>query len=439
MLSFFQTLNSYLWGAPLLVALLGTHLFFTFRLKFVQKKTIHAIKLSITSEEGTSKGFSGFGVLATTLAATLGTGNIVGVSTAIFFGGPGAVFWCWLTGIFGMATSYGECYLSMLYRRKTKKGTYYGGPMYVLEDGLKKKGLACFYSLCVLLSSIGVGCTTQSNSMADTASYLWNISPTIIGIIAAVLVGFVIIGGFSSIESFCITLVPSMGFFYLAGCLCLLILNFSYLPASVTLIFKQAFTMKAVGCGVSSGILNATMKAAARYGIARGLFTNEAGLGSAAIAAAGSHTDNIERQSLISMTATFWDTVVMCAITGLVIVCNILRFPHSVEGISAGNLTHAAFAAIPYIGAPFLGISLILFAFATLIGWSFFGQQAFIYLFKEKHLEIYQTIYLVMIFLGAVLSLDLVWEITDTINFFMVIPNLISLYALRQQIKPPYK
>lgn len=439
MLSFFRSLNSLLWGPPLLIALLGTHLFFTVRLKFVQRKTFHAIKLSVTPEEGTAKGFSGFGVLATTLAATLGTGNIVGVSTAIFFGGPGAVFWCWLTGILGMATSYSECYLSMLYRRTSKNGTYYGGPMYVLEDGLKKKGLACFYSFCVLLSSIGVGCTTQSNSMADTASYLWHISPTIIGIIAAILVGFVIIGGFSSIESFCIKLVPSMGFFYLAGCLILLAMNHSYLTDSLRLIFKQAFTLKAAGCGITGGILAASMKAAARYGIARGLFTNEAGLGSAAIAAASSHTNNIERQSLISMTATFWDTVVMCAITGLVIVSNIIRFPYSVEGMTAGNLTHAAFQAIPYIGAPLLGISLILFAFATLIGWSYFGQQAFIYLFKEKHLEIYQTIYLVMIFLGAVLSLDLVWEVTDTINFFMVIPNLIALYALRFQIKPPYK
>ncbi|MSS63834.1 alanine/glycine:cation symporter family protein [Velocimicrobium porci] len=437
MLNFFRSLNSILWGIPLLVTLLGTHLFFTLHLGFVQKKTFHAIKLSITPEENNSNGLSGFGVLATTLAATLGTGNIVGVSTAIFFGGAGAVFWCWLTGILGMATSYGECYLSMRYRRKTSSNTYYGGPMYVLEDGLHKKGLARFYSFCVLLSSIGVGCTTQSNSIAETVTYLWNFSPTIIGILASVLVGLVIIGGFSSIESFCIKLVPSMGFLYLAGCMILLIINYKFLPASITIILKQAFSLKAAGSGIAGGILNASIKAAARYGIARGLFTNEAGIGSAAIAAAGSHTENIERQALISMTATFWDTVVMCAITGLVIISNILRYPESVIGMSGGNLTHAAFESIPYIGAPLLGVCLILFAFATLIGWSYFGQQAFLYLFPKKHLGIYQTFYLVMIFLGAVLSLDLVWEITDTINFFMVIPNLISLYALKHEIKPP--
>lgn len=436
MLSFFQGINKILWGTPLLAILMGTHLFFTFHLKFIQKKTFHAIRLSVTPENGQKKGFSSFGALATTLAATLGTGNIVGISTAIALGGPGAVFWCWITGILGMATSYAECCLSMIYRQKGANGESYGGPMYVLEHGLKKKGLAVFYALCVLAASFGVGCTTQSNAMADTLYYLWKVSPYTTGMLSAVLVGFVLIGGLRSMEKLCVKLVPAMGGLYFIGCFCILAINFQFIGDSLLLIFRSAFSISSITGGICGGMLSFTIKQAARYGIARGLFTNEAGLGSAAIAAAASDTKNPQRQALISMTAAFWDTVVMCAVTGLVIITNLLHNPASIRGKSLGGLTHAAFEILP-MGEYILGLCLILFAFATLVGWSYFGQQAYLYLFPEKHIKIYQIIYLVMIFMGAVMSLDLVWEMTDTINVLMAVPNLIALYGLRKMITVP--
>lgn len=428
MLSFFQTVNNVIWGIPIIVILLGTHLYFTFRLGFVQKHTIRAIKLSVTPENSTEKGFSCFGTLTTTLAATLGTGNIVGISTAIALGGPGSIFWCWITGVLGMATTYAECYLSLLFRKKSTEGHYYGGPMHVLEDGLHKKWLAVIYALCVVIASFGVGCTTQSNSMADTLHYLWNIPTDITGILAAILVGFVLIDGFKAIEKWCMKLVPLMSIFYFLATFLLLIINYHYIIPSFRLIFHSALSPSAIQGGVIGGAI--------RYGISRGLFTNEAGLGSAAIAAAASNSKSKERQALVSMSATFWDTVIMCAITGLVIVANLLHYPASIKGKSIGGLTHAAFEALPY-GSILLGICLVLFALATLMGWSYFGQQAFLYLFPKKHLKIYQIIYMVFIFLGAVLSLDLVWEITDTLNIFMAIPNLIALYALRKQIRKP--
>lgn len=428
MLTFFQNMNKLLWGAPLLILLMGTHLYFTYRLRFVQKKTFHAIKLSVSPETPNEKGFSGFGALATTLAATLGTGNIIGISTAVALGGPGAIFWCWLTGIFGMATTYAECYLSLLFRKKGSDGQYHGGPMYVLEQGLHKKPIAILYAFCVVLASLGVGCATQSNSMSNTLKYLWKIPVDVSGIVAAVLIGFVLIEGFTAIEKYCMKLVPFMSAFYLFACLLLLVINYQYILPGISLIFRSAFAFPAI----SGGIIGSAI----RYGISRGLFTNEAGLGSAGIAAAASSTENMERQALISMTATFWDTVVMCALTGIVIITNLLHYPASIKGKNIGGLTHAAFEALPF-GSYLLGICLVLFAFATLIGWSYFGQQAFLYLFPKKHLKIYQIMYMVFIFLGAVLSLDLVWEITDTVNIFLAIPNLIALFALRKLIKAP--
>lgn len=436
MLSFFQSLNAVLWGVPLLLALLGTHLYFTLFLGFIQKKTLQGIHLSLFSNSG-----SAFASLATTLAATLGTGNIIGVSTAIYFGGPGAVFWCWLTGILGMATTYAECYLSFLFRQPLTDSAsstprYIGGPMYVLCHGLHKKRLAAFYSLCIILSSFGVGCTTQANSLAGAAWQLFHLPPSLTGFLAALLIGLVILGGSSAIEDFCVRLVPFMGGLYLLGCIIVLILNHSYLPAALTTTFSAAFSPKAAAAGVGGGILSCTLKTAARYGIARGLFTNEAGIGSAGIAAASGASQTPRQQALISMTATFWDTVVVCAITGLAILTHLLRFPDSAFQSTAGTLTHTAFSQIPILGLPLLNICLILFAFATLTGWYYFGQQAFFYLFPKKHPGLYQTIYLVMVFLGAVLSLELVWEISDTLNFLLLLPNLTALYCLRKKIKP---
>lgn len=457
MLSFFRSLNKILWGAPLLTLLLGTHLYFTLFLGFIQKKTLRGIRLSIAPSSASSmKRRSGFSSLATTLAATLGTGNIIGVSTAIYFGGAGALFWCWLTGILGMATTYAECYLSFLYRRylpmdtkniknikntdngstkKTPSGRYVGGPMYVLEDGLHKKGLAIFYSFCIVLSSFGVGCTTQSNSIAAAAYELFHMPPVITGILAAFLTGLVIVGGSSSIERFCVRLVPFMGGLFLFSCFYILMLNIQWLPTALRAVFSTAFSPRAAASGLGGGLLAFSLKTAARYGIARGLFTNEAGIGTAGIAAAASQVEKADEQALISMTATFWDTVVICAVTGLAILTHLLRFPDALSASSAGTLTHAAFSQLSFIGAPLLNICLILFAFATLTGWSYFGQQAFHYLFPKKNPGIYQTLYLVVIFLGAVLSLELVWEISDTINFLLLLPNLFVLYRLKDKIR----
>lgn len=435
MLSFFHSLNAVLWGVPLLLVLLGTHLYFTLFLGFIQKKTFRGIRLSISSGSG-----SAFASLATTLAATLGTGNIIGVSTAVYLGGPGAVFWCWLTGIFGMATTYAECYLSFLFRQPLSSASSstprcIGGPMYVLRYGLHKKGLAAFYSLCIILSSFGVGCTTQANSLAAAARQLLHLPSYLTGLFTALLIGYIILGGSSAIEDFCVRLVPFMGGLYLLGCIIVLILNSTYLPTALATVFTTAFSPKAAAAGIGGGILACTLKTAARYGIARGLFTNEAGIGSAGIAAASGVSKTPQQQALVSMTATFWDTVVVCAVTGLAILTHLLRFPDSVSKSTAGTLTHAAFSQIPVIGSPLLNICLILFAFATLTGWYYFGQQAFFYLFPKKHPGIYQTIYLVMIFLGAVLSLELVWEISDTLNFLLLLPNLTALYCLKGKIE----
>ena len=418
---------------PLL--LFGTHIYFTIHLKGVQKHIKKAIRLSVTPEEGAEGDLSGFASLTATLAATLGTGNIVGISTAVALGGPGAIFWCWLTGVLGMATTYAECFVSLLYRRKTSDGTFLGGPMYALEYGLNKKWLAVLFCIFTLIASYGVGCSTQARAVTVTAKSLWNLPEYLVGIIIAVLVGLVIVGGIKSIGNICSKLVPAMGFFYLFTCFILLIINYKYLLPALGSIVQSAFIPSKLPAAVAGGFIGSTLRSAARYGIARGLFTNEAGLGSAGIAAAGAKTSHPSRQALISMSATFWDTVVMCAITGIVIVTNLLKNPSSVKGYSFAELTTAAFDSIP-MGNLLLGISLIAFAVATLIGWSYFGEKAVEYLFGKDGIGIYRLCYIVMIFVGSVMSLELVWEMTDFVNALMAIPNLFCLFALRKKILP---
>lgn len=425
-----KSLNRLLWNGPMLALLIATHLFLTFRLKFVQKKIFKGIRLSTKASEDDKGQTSSFAALTTTLAATLGIGNIVGVSTAVAMGGPGAILWLWLTGILGMATTYGECYLGIRYRTLAKDGTYSGGPMYVLEHGLKSKPMGVLYAFLTLLASYGVGCSTQSNSITNVTSSLLGFSPYVVGIIAAVLTGLVILGGIDSIGNLCKKLVPAMGFFYIAACLVLVVMNYNYILPAVNLICRSAFLPSAI----AGGFVGSTIKTAARYGIARGLFTNEAGIGTAAIAAASAKTDNPHNQALVSMSATFWDTVVMCGITGIVIVANILKNPASVKGIPASDLTTAAFMQLPY-GEYILGFSIIAFAMATLIGWSYFGEKAVVYLFGKEGIGTYKLCYIVMIFVGAVLSLDFVWELSDFINALMILPNVLTLWLLRKDIK----
>lgn len=432
MLSSLEALNHFLWSGPVLILLGAAHLLFTFRLKFPQRLTFHAIRLSVSADESAQKdekNLSGFAALATTLAATLGTGNIVGVSTAIALGGPGALFWCWLTGILGMATAYAECFLSCLFRRTKPDGTTVGGPMYILERGLENRSLAILYALCTLAAALGVGCTTQANAISDAIGACWKISPHITGITAAVLTGFVIIGGIKSIGSFCVRIVPFLGFFYIGCCLVLLWMTRDAVPAALSLILERAFHPGAALGGFAGSTLQNTL----RFGIARGLFTNEAGIGTASIAAAAS-SSSPRRQGLISMTAVFWDTVVMCALTGIVIVANILQSPSSIAGYSLGGLTMAAFARLPFLGEELLSISLVAFALTTLIGWCYFGEKGTEYLFGEKWIPAYHFCYILMAYLGAIIPMGLVWGMTDLINGIMVFPNLIALFLLRKKI-----
>ena len=433
MFSFLESLNTFLWSGPVLILLGATHLLFTFRLKFPQRQTLKAIRLSVTPDENAAqdgKNLSGFATLATTLAATLGTGNIVGVSTAIALGGPGAMFWCWITGILGMATSYAECFLSGLFKKTKPDGTTVGGPMYVMEYGLHNKPLAAFYALCTLCAAIGVGCTTQASAISDAVSACWNISPHVSGIVAAVFAGFVVVGGIRSIGNFCVRIVPFLGFFYIGCCLFLLYLTRESVPAALGLIMSRAFHPGAA----LGGFIGSTLQSTLRFGIARGLFTNEAGIGTAAIAAAAS-TSSPRRQGLISMTAVFWDTVVMCALSGVVIVANIIQNPASIVGYSSGGLTMAAFSLLPFYGRELLSISLIAFALTTLIGWCYFGEKGAEYLFGEKGIPVYHFCYIIMAYLGAVIPMSLVWGMTDLINAIMVFPNVLALFLLRKLIK----
>lgn len=429
-LAFIKHINNLIWSGPMLLLLMGTHLFFTIRLKFIQKKIGKSIRLSVFPSSGSDGDTSSFAALTTTLAATLGIGNIIGVSTAVALGGPGAILWCWITGVLGMATTYAECYLGVLFRQKTKDGTYLGGPMYTLEHGLHSKPLAILFCFLTLLASYGVGCSTQSNAITETATSLWGVSPYITGFVVAFIIGLVIVGGIKSIGNICMRLVPAMGGFYILACLILLVMNYRFLLPALYLIVRSAFLPQAV----AGGFIGSTILLASRYGIARGLFTNEAGLGTAAIAAASAKTKSPQEQALISMSATFWDTVVMCAITGLVIVSNILKNPESIKGLSSAELTTAAFAQIPYAGSIMLGISIISFASATLIGWSYFGEKAVDYLFGKKGIGAYRVCYIVMIFVGSILSLDFVWELSDLINAFMILPNIVSLLFLYKKI-----
>ncbi|MBP3476870.1 MAG: sodium:alanine symporter family protein [Lachnospiraceae bacterium] len=425
-------MNDFIWSLPLLALLMGTHIYFTCKLHFPQRNLWYAIKLSMGKADNTDQNLSPFSALATTLAATLGTGNIIGVSTAVALGGPGAIFWCWITGILGMATAYSECYLSVLFRQRRPDGTYVGGPMYVLKNGLHNGFLGTIYAACTLIAAFGVGCTTQANSVTQAATATFHLSPHFVGIILAFLTGTVILGGVKSIANICERMVPAISFVYLFGCLLLLLLYYKQLPDAISLILRDAFSFASVAGGVAGG----TLQHAVRYGIARGLFTNEAGIGTSAIAAAASHTTHPRIQAYVSMTAVFWDTVVMCLITGIVIVANMLYDPDSVIGVAQTDLTAAAFSHLPYVGNAFLTVSLAAFAITTLIGWSYFGEKATEYLMGNKGIPYYKLGYILMIYFGAIIPMNLVWECTDLINALMILPNVLALYLLRNHIKP---
>ncbi|MCF0183537.1 MAG: sodium:alanine symporter family protein [Bacteroidaceae bacterium] len=429
MLEFFSTLNSYLWGWPMLIMLLGTHLLMTVRLRVPQRWIFKGIRLSLRKDKDAQGEVSQFSALATALGATIGTGNIVGVATAVSLGGPGAVLWCWLTGVLGIATKYAEALLAVKYRVKDDKGRYLGGPMYALERGLGWKWLAVLFAVFTAIATLGIGGAVSSNAIATVISDSFGIPTTYSGAILAVLVAAVLLGGVKSVARVCAAIVPFMAVVYIGGCVVILVFNSDYLLPALRLIVVSAFTPEAVGGGLAGrGVM-----LACRYGIARGLFSNESGLGSAPIVAATARTQNPVRQALISATGTFWDTVVICAMTGLVIVSSILAYP-DIDYSDGAMLTRLAFAKIPCIGTPLLAFGLLSFAFSTVIGWETYGERSVQYVSSRRYVYYYRFVYVLMVFVGSVVNLTLLWEMSDTFNALMAIPNLLSLIFLNKVI-----
>ncbi|WP_321479369.1 alanine/glycine:cation symporter family protein [uncultured Bacteroides sp.] len=418
-------ISSALWGWPMIILLLGTHLFLTIRLRFPQLKIFKAIRLSVAKDKDAAGDVSQFGALATSLAATIGTGNIVGVATAVAFGGPGAVFWCWLTGVLGISTKYAEGLLAIKYRVRTANGEMLGGPMYALERGLKMKWLAVLFCVFTAIAAFGIGNTVQANSISMLLDESWGVSPYVTGGILTLCLTLVILFGLKGIAKVCSTLVPFMAFFYVLGCLIILWINAAYLKEALALIVESAFSPRAAG----GGFLGTTVMMAARYGIARGLFSNESGLGSAPIVAAAARTRNPVRQALVSSTGTFWDTVVICALTGLVLVSSIIANPE-IDHTQGGALTKMAFAQIPYVGSIILSVGIVTFAFSTILGWSYYGEKAMEYLGGKRLILFYRILYIGAAYFGSIMNLALVWNIADSMNALMAIPNLISLLLL---------
>ncbi len=417
--------SNFIWGVPMLVMLFGTHLFLTARLRLVQRHIPKAIRLSLSPDEGSQGEISQFGALATALAATIGTGNIIGVSTAIALGGPGAVLWCWLTGVFGIATKYGEALLAVKYRTRGKTGAIVGGPMYTIERGLGWKWLAVIFAAFTVLATFGAGCTVQSHAITDVIHTTFGVAPAISGLVVTAVTAVVILGGVKAIAKVCEKLVPFMSLFYILGCIAILVLNAPYLGEALALIVKSAFGFQQIAGGFAGG----AMMAACRYGMARGLFSNESGLGTAPIAAATAQTKNPVRQALVSMTGTFWDTVIVCAMTGIVVVSSMVKQPQLYQGASDDAMTRLAFANLP-AGQIVLALALSVFAFTTILGWSYYGERCVEYLFGPKGIPVYRLVFLVVLFIGAVANLELVWSFADLMNGLMAFQNLLSVLLL---------
>ena len=388
-------ISGWLWGWPMIIMLLGTHLYLTFRLRFPQRMIFTAIRLSVKKDPGASGDVSQFHSLATALAATIGTGNIVGMATAIALGGPGAVLWCWLTGVFGISTKYAEGLLAIKYRVKGADGKMQGGPMYALERGLGWKWLAVLFAFFTAIASFGIGNMVQANAISTVTAESYQISPYLTGAVICILTALVVIGGVKSIARVCGMLVPFMAFFYVIGCIIILIINSSFIWPALKLICISAFTPTAAG----GGFIGATVMTAARFGIARGLFSNESGMGSAPIVAAA------------------------------VIVSSILAYP-DISFDNGATLTKMAFSKIPYFGTPLLTFGLMTFAFSTILGWCYYGERAVEYLKGRRWVTIYRIFFIIAVFLGSVANLAIVWNLADCMNALMAIPNLISLLCL---------
>ena len=424
--NFVTAANGILWGPIMLVALVGTHIYLTFRTKFIQVKTFTGVKLSVTPDKEASGDIGGFAALATALAATIGTGNIVGVATAIGTGGPGAVFWMWMTGLLGMATKYSEGLLAVKFRVRAKDGSYIGGPMYALERGMGQKWLGVLFAIFTGFAGFGLGNMVQGNSIAESCLNTFGIPKIATAAVLTVLTGLVILGGVQSISKVCEKLIPLMAGLYIVGCVVICVINGAYIPAAFAAIIKGAFNPQAVG----GGFVGATLAACIRAGVSRGLFTNESGLGSAPIVDACAATRNPARQALISMSGVFWDTIVVCLMTGLVLVSCMLKDPAGMEGLVGAALTTQAFAEIPVIGPAALTFGLLTFAWSTILGWSVYGEKAWVYLVGIKALKPYRFAWTAVVFIGCVAALEVVWNVADMLNALMIIPNLVALLGL---------
>ena len=431
MLDFFTTIDDFVWGPPLLVLLVGTGIYLTIRLGLLQVLRLpKAFKLIFAEDKGEGD-ISSFAALATALAATVGTGNIVGVATAIKTGGPGALFWMWIAAFFGMATKYSEGLLAIKFRTLDDQGNVSGGPMYYITHGFSgkwqtiAKPLAYFFAFAgVLVAWLGIGTFSQVNSITASLQNSFDWSPKIVSILLALITAAIIFGGIQSISKVSEKVVPFMAGLYILAALVVIFTNFNQLLPVLETVFQSAFTGKAA----VGGFAGATVMVAMRLGIARGVFSNESGLGSAPIAAAAAKTEEPVEQGLISMTGTFIDTIIICTLTGLAILVT-GQWSGSLEG---APMTQSAFSSVfGTFGEIALTLSLVLFAFTTILGWSYYGERCFEFIFKStKFLPLYRLIFVVMVALGGYLTLDVVWKIADIVNGLMALPNLIALLVL---------
>lgn len=425
-----KTLCDFLWSFPMLILLMGIHLYFTIRLRFIQKKVPKGIRMSFSKEGTKEGGFSPYAALATALAATIGTGNIVGISTAIAIGGPGALFWCWISGLLGMATCYAECFLSAKFRVQKPDGTVVGGPMYVMERVLHRKEMAVVFAFFAVMAALSAGSSVQAHALTAAVTEHIDISPHLVGIAAAMLAGSVLVGGAKKTAKVCTYLVPVMSVIYLGGCFFVIARNAAYVPEALRVIITSAFSARSF----IGGVAGTAVLTSIRVGMAKGLFTNEAGMGSMPMTAGAADSISPVKQGLISMTGIFWDTLVMCAITGIAILSDMIREPEPYLHAAQDDLCFVAFSGLPFAGDEMLSVCLVLFAFATIIGWSFYGECAARYLWGEKGTKVFEVVYMVFVYLGSVLSLDLVWNLSDLSNACMAIPNILCLWMLRKVI-----
>jgi len=422
-----STVNGIVWGPPMLILLVGTGIILTFRLKALQfSNLLYAHKMVFKKNEGVEGDITNYQALTTALAATIGTGNIAGVATAIAAGGPGAVFWMWVTGLVGMATKYAEAVLAVKYREKDKRGEMAGGPMYYIEKGLGLKWLAVLFAFFGAIAAFGIGNMVQANSVADAIYTTFGVQHWITGLILVIFTGIVLLGGIKSIGKVTAYIVPIMAVFYILGGSVVIILNAAYVPAAFASIFSDAFTGNAVAGGALGTVI--------RYGVARGVFSNEAGLGSAPIAAAAARTDHPVRQALVSMTQTFIDTLVVCSFTALSILSSGLVGtinPDTGAAYTGAALTTVAFnEAIPGIGGIIVAVGIVFFAYSTILGWSYYGEKCLEYLVGEKGVILYRVIFVSFIMVGALSGLQFIWDLADTMNGLMALPNLIGLLGL---------